>query len=103
MDFTKAGKRIVLDENSAAHGGQAACEICGEPLVPATQSRTAVSPARNEARVDHMDAKANGGSGDPSNGQGLCFECNGDKSDANMWDLWEQMGTLPNGGVPGPA
>jgi len=102
-DFTKAGKRIVLDENAAAHGGQATCEICGEPLVPATQSRGGVSPAKNEARVDHMDAKANGGSGDPSNGQGLCVDCNGEKSDTDMWELWRQMGSLPNGGIPGPA
>jgi hypothetical protein len=101
MPFTRAGKQITLDDNAAAHGGQMTCEICGEPLIPATQSRPGVTPRPNEARVDHMDPQSRGGSGDPSNGQGLCVPCNGEKGDMTMWEFWEMLGTLPNGGIPG--
>ncbi|MEV1155046.1 polymorphic toxin-type HINT domain-containing protein [Micromonospora chokoriensis] len=99
--FTKAGKKKVLKANADSNGGQMKCEMCGEPLIPATQSRSGVPHAPNEARVDHYDPRAAGGSGDPSNGQGLCAICNEEKSDTLMWSIFEQMRTMPNGGLPG--
>ncbi|MFV0458562.1 MAG: HNH endonuclease [Actinomycetales bacterium] len=38
----------------------------------------------DEAAVDHVYPRASGGSGDPSNGQGLCRACNGWKSDGPL-------------------
>jgi hypothetical protein len=83
QDFTVAGKDEVLQRNALGQpDGVARCANpqCQVELLPATRSTSGVTPNPREAQVDHIDAKANGGSGDPSNGQGLCRLCNGAKS-----------------------
>jgi len=78
--FTPAGKAEVKAENAANHGGQTTCEGCGQPTVPAQQSKSGITPPGNETHVDHIIPKSKGGDGSPSNGQVLCGTCNLDKS-----------------------
>jgi RHS repeat-associated protein len=80
-DFTKAGKDAVKDVNSEKNGGQKKCEGCGQPVQDAKKHVKGVTPPPNEAHVDHIDAKSNGGSGTPDNGQVLCRDCNIKKRD----------------------
>ncbi|MEV8438665.1 SpvB/TcaC N-terminal domain-containing protein [Actinosynnema sp. NPDC051121] len=81
-DFTKAGKDEVLQRNAQGQSdGIARCATCGEKLTKPAQSKRGVTPPRTDAQVDHVNPKANNGSGDPSNGQGLCRVCNNAKSD----------------------
>ncbi|SPP99997.1 hypothetical protein NBG4_1480001 [Candidatus Sulfobium mesophilum] len=75
-DFTKAGKQAVIDVNKTNNNGQTVCESCVIQTLPAKQSKKGVTPPSNETQVDHIDPKANGGSGTPNNGQVLCRECN---------------------------
>lgn len=82
--FTKAGKDEVLQRNASAQpDGAARCANpnCGVKLTVPKQSQKGVTPRGDEAQVDHADPRATGGSGDPSNGQGLCRVCNNEKSD----------------------
>ncbi|MFL6603251.1 MAG: RHS repeat-associated core domain-containing protein [Steroidobacteraceae bacterium] len=79
--FTKAGKEDVKSRNAEANSGKTKCEGCGRDTSPAKQSQKGVSPAGDETRVDHVYPQSKGGNGDPSNGQILCNDCNGAKSD----------------------
>jgi hypothetical protein len=76
MDITRAGKRKVAAKSRANNGGRTVCDDCGVVTVPATQSRSGVTPASNETRVDHMWPKSLGGPGSPWNGRITCFDCN---------------------------
>ncbi|WP_268872215.1 RHS repeat-associated core domain-containing protein [Kutzneria albida] len=99
--FTPAGKRIVWEKNEEANDGTPACALCGTPVVKPQQSKRGVTPPLNEGAVDHRIPKVQGGSGDPSNGDLLCAVCNSvDKRGYSYWELYEQMGTFPNGGLP---
>jgi hypothetical protein len=100
--FTRAGKNAVWQANIEANNGVATCELCGEPVVRPQQSTRGVTPAPNEGAVDHGVPQSAGGSGDPSNGYLLCRDCNSAvKRDLTYADLWQQLGTMPNGGIPG--
>ena len=79
--FTRTGKQTVKDANRAANGGTTVCESCGTATVPGQRSVRGVSPPSNETNVDHVVPKAQGGEGDPLNGQVLCRACNLKKSD----------------------
>ncbi|WP_315385739.1 RHS repeat-associated core domain-containing protein [uncultured Stenotrophomonas sp.] len=79
--FTKAGKEKVRSENASKNGGQTTCTDCEIPTVPAVKSQAGVTPPKNETAVDHVIPRSKGGDGSPSNGQVLCRECNGRKSD----------------------
>ena len=76
QDFTSAGKEAVKDVNKAENGGDMFCEYCGQKVQNAEQHTSGYKPPSNEAHVDHIDPKANGGSGTPNNGQVLCRGCN---------------------------
>jgi len=83
-NFTPAGKDEVIQRNALGQDdGIARCANpdCNVELVYPAKSMEGVTPPTNEAQVDHMDAEANDGSGDPSNGQALCRVCNRKKSD----------------------
>lgn len=54
---------------------------CKTETVPAQQSKAGVTPAGNEAHVDHIIPSSKGGDGAPPNGQVLCRDCNLRKSD----------------------
>lgn len=79
-DFTKAGKEAVIELNKLNNNGDVICADCGSKTVPATQSKSGVTPDKKEANVDHIVPKSRGGSGTPNNGQVLCRECNIRKS-----------------------
>jgi RHS repeat-associated protein len=83
MNFTKAGKEAVKDINRIENNGVMICNnsACQKALVNPKQSQKGVTPPKNEAHVDHIDAKSKGGSGTPDNGQVLCGPCNIAKSD----------------------
>ncbi len=84
--FTKAGKDEVLQANADAEiDGIARCKGCGTKLSVSQQSRTGITPRGDSAAVDHYDPQSQGGSGDPSNGEGLCMICNTKKSDGSAW------------------
>ncbi|WP_394359156.1 HNH endonuclease [Chryseobacterium piperi] len=55
------------------------CQTCGIPTIPGKRSQRGVVPPQNEAQVDHIIRKREGGSGTPNNGQVLCRKCNLDK------------------------
>ncbi|MFE1308088.1 RHS repeat-associated core domain-containing protein [Streptomyces sp. NPDC058755] len=100
--FTRAGKRKAWDENAAANGGVPTCELCGENVVKPKQSKRGVTPPDNEGAVDHREPRSQGGSGDPTNAGILCRVCNSEiKNDLSYPELWEKMGSFPNGGIPG--
>ncbi|WP_250625242.1 RHS repeat-associated core domain-containing protein [Pinirhizobacter soli] len=79
--FTRAGKAEVKAANMAKNEGKLICEHCKTETVPAKKSEKGVTPPKNEAHVDHIEAMSKGGEGSPSNGQILCGECNIKKSD----------------------
>lgn len=84
-NMTPKGKQEVIEENKKAHGGQATCENCGIATTPAKPSQPGVPTDPAQTTVDHIYPAnpPNGGpkgDGSPSNGQVLCAECNGAKS-----------------------
>jgi RHS repeat-associated protein len=81
LPFTRKDKSAVKTDNAAAHGGQTTCMNCGQPTVPAQQSRTGVTPPQNETQIDHVISKAKNGNGSPDNAQLLCRGCNLKKGD----------------------
>lgn len=80
-NFTKKGKSIVKEKNAAKNDGKLICENCKTETVPGQKHVKGTTPPSNEAHVDHVIPKAQGGKGDPSNGQVLCRDCNIEKSD----------------------
>ena len=75
-NFTQAGKENVRDINRQLNDGVEKCEGCGVRVVDPQQSQKGVTPPNNEAHVDHIKRKSEGGSGTPDNGQVLCRDCN---------------------------
>jgi RHS repeat-associated protein len=80
MPFTRAGREKVIGANLEKHGLQT-CEMCGRQVIRPLKSERGVTPPPDEWQVDHEIPRSKGGSGDPSNGQLLCRECNNWKSD----------------------
>jgi RHS repeat-associated protein len=80
--FTRATKRDILDANRARNGGVLRSDKSGQELVPGKQSQRGVTPPENEAHVDHIYPRSQGGSNDPSNAQALSRKENLDKSDS---------------------
>lgn len=81
LDFTKKGKSLVKEKNAAKNDGKIICENCETETVPGKKHVKGTTPPSNEAHVDHVIPKAQGGKGDPSNGQVLCRDCNLEKGD----------------------
>ena len=79
-DFTAAGKKAVREQNKADNDGKMICGKCGVETIEPKRHEKGVRPPDNEAHVDHILAKSNGGSGTVENGQVLCRLCNLEKS-----------------------
>jgi RHS repeat-associated protein len=76
-DASQAEKQAVRQENRDAHGGQLTCENCGrDDLVDPQRARGGVPRPENEAQVDHIVTKAQGGQGARPNLRVLCPACN---------------------------
>jgi RHS repeat-associated protein len=79
--FTPAMKSEAWGANAARHGGQATCENCNQPLVPAQRSTSGVKPPSNEGQLDHVVPRTKNGNGSLDNAKYLCRDCNRAKSD----------------------
>lgn len=79
--FTKSGKKEVWSRNAVKHYGINKCENCAVEVIKPQKHTKGITPPSQEGQVDHMIAKAKGGSGTPQNGQLLCRDCNLVKSD----------------------
>ncbi|MEZ4298910.1 MAG: HNH endonuclease [Polyangiaceae bacterium] len=76
-DATPAEKKAVRQENRDAHGGKLTCDNCKrDDLVDPQRARGGVRRPANEAQVDHIVPKAQGGQGRRPNLRVLCPECN---------------------------
>ncbi|MDQ1097684.1 MULTISPECIES: DUF6443 domain-containing protein [Chryseobacterium] len=78
MDFTKAGKQVVIKRNEIKYG-KVKCERCGVATTPAKQSKKGIVPKKTETQVDHIKRRREGGRGNPDNGQVYCRKCNLEK------------------------
>ena len=81
MPFTKGGKKEVWSQNATRHEGLNKCDSCRVEVIKPQKHTKGITPPAHEGHVDHMTAKAKGGSGTPDNGQLLCRDCNLEKSD----------------------
>jgi HNH endonuclease len=79
--FTPSQKATAKAANAAENQGNVVCESCKTETVPAKKSESGVTPPNNEAQVDHIYPKSQGGNTTPENTQILCRECNIKKSD----------------------
>ena len=79
-DFTDSKKQKFIEMNRDANGGVVRSDKSGKVLDPATQSKAGVTPSPNEVNVDHIKAKANGGSNSSTNVQILGRDENIEKS-----------------------
>jgi len=84
-DFTAAQKKRIIEENKKMNNGQVKSDdqndVAGSDLVKPSKSKKGVTPPENEWQIDHIDAKANGGSNSYSNAQVLSRKQNRMKSD----------------------
>ncbi|MGV9457415.1 HNH endonuclease [Streptomyces sp. NPDC003635] len=89
--FTDAERQKVYDANAAKNGGEYRCEYCGQN-VERRGSRDADGnrvPGRpDDAQIDHVVPRVDGGHGGDHNGAVACRRCNRDKSTKTMeeWD-----------------
>ncbi|TCL54961.1 RHS repeat-associated protein [Hydrogenispora ethanolica] len=75
-NFTRRQKQEILEKNKQRNGGQLVSDKSGKQLNPPTQSKKGQKANPDEAQVDHIKSKANGGTNSSSNGQVLSREEN---------------------------
>jgi hypothetical protein len=80
-DFTAATKRRILEQNKKANGGVIRSDQSGVEAVPSQKSQSGLTPPKNEAQIDHIKPRSQGGTNSPSNAQVLTREENRLKSD----------------------
>lgn len=89
--FHPAGKDEVRQAAASLHSdGIARCANpqCRVKLTVARKSERGGTPRSDEVAVDHIDARAHGGSGDPSMGQYVCRVHDGERSDGPAsWEI----------------
>jgi hypothetical protein len=69
MDFTRAQKRRILEENKNANGNTLRDDRTGEVLVSPQKRQRGVPAPPNEAQVDHVYPKSKGGPNSYSNAE----------------------------------
>lgn len=79
--FTPKEKEKVIEANKEKNNGTTVCENCKTNTTKPDQSKKGVTPPKTDTQVDHVKPKSKGGSGTADNGQVLCRDCNGKKSD----------------------
>ncbi len=80
-NFTQTQKTKIRDLNRQHNGGLLRSDLDGTFLRNPRQSQKGVTPSKNEAHVDHIQARANRGSNSYQNAQILSREQNMRKSD----------------------
>ncbi len=88
QDFTPAGRDEVRQIAASAQSdliARCANSLCNVRLTHYPSNPTGSTIRPDAGNVDHIFPRARGGSGDPSNGQMLCFICNQKKKIGPMW------------------
>ena len=80
-DFTQAQKRNILNANRERNGGVLRSDESGTQAVAPQQSKKGIAPPSNEAHVDHIVPKSQGGPNSYKNAQVLTRQENLKKSD----------------------
>lgn len=68
-EYDQTRKAEILKENSTRNNGQLRSDKTGKILEQPQKSMKGVMPSKNEAQVDHIFARANGGANSFSNAQ----------------------------------
>lgn len=68
-DYDQTRKTDILNENMTRNNGQLRSDKTGKLLEQPQKSMKGVTPPKNEAQIDHIVAKANGGANSFSNAQ----------------------------------
>ncbi|WP_035302876.1 LamG domain-containing protein [Actinokineospora inagensis] len=86
-DFTDVEREKVYAANAEANGGVYKCEYCGKE-VTRRPSEKGVPGQHDDAQIDHVVPKSQGGLGVASNGAVSCRSCNRSKGPLTMgeWD-----------------
>lgn len=72
-----SGRDEVLQRNASRQvDGIARCTNCDVKLVKPKKSQRGVTPPKNEAQVNHIERRRNGGSGTVENSDAQCRGCN---------------------------
>lgn len=90
LDFTDTERQKVYDANSAKNGGVLKCDYCGREV---TRRASIIDGVRqrglpDDAQIDHVEPRWNGGCGAAHNGCVACRACNRDKYTKTLeqWD-----------------
>lgn len=67
--FTKAQKEKIYKDNKARNGGILRDDRTGEELIPSVKSESGVTPHPNEAQIDHVYPRSEGGPNTYSNAE----------------------------------
>jgi hypothetical protein len=87
MDFTDVERQRVYDANLEINDGVLKCEYCGRDVV--RRPSTSGVPGRpDDAQIDHIEPRAEGGHGGAHNGAVACRRCNRDKSTKPL-EVWD--------------
>lgn len=79
--YKPGGRFSASTKRGAAERADGKCEYCGVKTVPGKKSERGVTPPKNEAATDHIQARSKGGTNSPDNAAHACRECNGNFSD----------------------
>ena len=87
MDLTDAERQKAYDANLEANGGVLTCEYCGRQVVRRSSDR-GVPGRPDDAQIEHIEPKADGGHGGAHNGAVACRRRNRDKSTKPL-EVWD--------------
>ncbi|TDP91869.1 RHS repeat-associated core domain-containing protein [Labedaea rhizosphaerae] len=91
LDFTDAERQKVYDANAAKNGGVHRCDYCGQQIYRRASRDANGNPVRgqpDDAQIDHVVSRADGGHGGAHNGAASCRRCNRSK-DIKPLEQWD--------------